>query len=94
VQRHDGRRLLMVFSDGSPTDGATALANDAHYLDHHLCHVVAELQAQGEVEIYGVGVGLDLSPYYRNNRALDLSHSVTQVVLREIVAMLAAGPRR
>lgn len=94
VQRHDGRRLLLVVSDGSPTDGATALANDAHYLDHHLCHVVAELQAQGEVEIYGIGVGLDLSPYYRNNRALDLSHSITQAVLREIVAMLAAGPRR
>ena len=94
VQRHDGRRLLLVVSDGSPTDGATALANDVHYLDHHLCHVVAELQAQAEVEIYGIGVGLDLSPYYRHNRALDLTHSVTQAVLREIVAMLAAGPRR
>jgi cobaltochelatase CobT len=94
VQRHDGRRLLLVLSDGSPTDGATALANDVHYLDHHLAHVVADLQAQGEVEIYGVGVGLDLSPYYRHNRALDLSHSVTQAVLREVVAMLATGPRR
>jgi len=94
MQRHSGRRLLIVFSDGSPTDGATALANDVHYLDHHLAHVVAELQAQGEVEIYGVGVGLDLSPYYRHNRALDLSHSVTQAVLREVVAMLATGPRR
>lgn len=94
VQRHDGRRLLLVVSDGSPTDGATALANDVHYLDHHLCHVVAELQAQAEVEIYGIGVGLDLSPYYRHNRALDLSHSVNQAVLREIVAMLAIGQRR
>lgn len=94
VQRHDGRRLLLVLSDGSPTDGATALANDVHYLDHHLAHVVAELQSQGEVEVYGVGVGLDLSPYYRHNRALDLSHSVTQAVLREVVAMLATGPRR
>ncbi len=94
VQRHDGRRLLLVVSDGSPTDGATALANDAHYLDHHLCQVVAGLQAQGEVEVYGIGVGLDLSPYYRNNRALDLSHSVTQAVLREIVALLAVGTQR
>lgn len=94
VQRHDGRRLLLVVSDGSPTDGATALANDAHYLDHHLCQVVAGLQAQGEVEVYCIGVGLDLSPYYRHNRALDLSHSVTQAVLREIVALLAAGTRR
>lgn len=95
-QRHDGRRLLLVISDGSPTDGATNLANDAHYLDQHLCNVVAELAAQGEVEIFGIGVGLDLSPYYRQNRALDLSKSVTHEVLREIVAMLAAqrGKRR
>ena len=94
VERSDGRRLLLVFSDGSPTDGATSLANDPHYLDHHLSHVVAKLSAQGEVEIYGVGVGLDLSPYYRQNRAFDLSNSVSNQVLREIVAMLAAGPKR
>ncbi len=93
VQKHEGRRLLLVVSDGSPTDGATALANDVHYLDHHLSQVVSQLAAQGEVEVYGVGVGLDLSPYYRHNRAFDLSHSVSNTVLREIVSMLAAGPR-
>lgn len=94
VQRHAGRRLLLVVSDGSPTDGATALANDANYLDHHLCNVVASLEAQGEVEIYGIGVGLDLSPYYRQNRAFDLSQSVSNAVLREVVAMIRTGPLR
>lgn len=94
VARCDGRRLLLVISDGSPTDGATALANDAHYLDHHLSDVVARLQARGEVEVYGVGVGLDLSPYYRRSRAFDLSASVSNEVFREIVAMIATGPRR
>lgn len=94
IQRHDGRRLLLVVSDGSPTDSATNLANDANYLDHHLCDVVARLEAQGQVEIYGVGVGLDLSPYYRQNRAFDLSQSVSNGVLREIVAMIRAGYAR
>lgn len=94
VQRHDGRRLLLVISDGSPTDGATALANDAHYLDHHLCNAVASLEEQGEVEIYGIGVGLDLSPYYRQNRAFDLSQSVNNAMLREIVTMIKTGPLR
>lgn len=94
LERSDGRRLLLVISDGSPTDGATALANDAHYLDHHLCEVVARLQAQGEVEVYGVGVGLDLSPYYSRSQVLDLSRSVTNEVFRDIVAMLAGRGRR
>lgn len=92
--RGAARRLLLVISDGSPTDGATALANDAHYLDHHLVDVVGQLESQREVEVYGVGVGLDLSPYYRQCRSFDLSTSVNNAVFREIVAMIAAGPRR
>jgi cobaltochelatase CobT len=90
LERHtDVRRLLVVISDGSPTDGATALANDEHYLDHDLSNVVAEIEAQGRVEVLGLGVGLDLSPYYRRHRVLDLSNSVTQQVVRESVGLLA-----
>ena len=88
-QHSDTRRLLVVISDGSPTDGATALANDEHYLDHDLSNVVADIEAQGRIEVLGLGVGLDLSPYYRRHRVLDLSNSVTQQVLRESVGLLA-----
>ncbi len=41
------RRLLFVISDGSPMDGATALANDDHYLDQHLRDVVDRRSAPG-----------------------------------------------
>ena len=92
-QHSDARRLLVVISDGSPTDGATALANDEHYLDHDLSNVVAEIEAQGRVEVLGLGVGLDLSPYYRRHRVLDLSASVTQQVLRESVSLLTPNTR-
>jgi cobaltochelatase CobT len=90
VQRHDGRRLLLVISDGSPTDGATALGQRYPLPRSPPVPRGGQLEAQGEVEIYGIGVGLDLSPYYRHNRALRfvaLGHQ--QAVLREIVAMLA-----
>ncbi|MEO6320939.1 MAG: cobalt chelatase, partial [Polaromonas sp.] len=60
--RGEGRRLLIVISDGCPMDGATHQANDVHYLDHHLRQVVAQLEQTGQAEIFGVGVGLDLSP--------------------------------
>ena len=58
------RRLLFVVSDGSPMDSATHRENDAHYLEHHLRDVV-ERHGRTGAQIYGVGVGLDLSPYYR-----------------------------
>lgn len=91
--RDEARKLLLVITDGSPMDSATNLANDAHYLDHHLKDVVAALESRG-AEVYGVGVGLDLSPYYSRSHVLDLSGSVGSVIFRELIAMIGRGARR
>ncbi|HEY8710542.1 MAG TPA: cobalt chelatase [Burkholderiaceae bacterium] len=91
--RTEERRLLIVVSDGSPTDSATNLANDAHYLDHHLKDVVARHEQAG-TEIYGVGVGLDLSPYYSRSHVLDLAGPVGMAVFREIFGMIGRSERR
>jgi cobaltochelatase CobT len=82
------RRLVFVVSDGSPMDSATSLANDAHYLDQHLRDVIAR-NDRAEVEIYGLGVGLDLSPYYRRSQVLDLSAPLGGAVLRDVLGLLA-----
>lgn len=92
--RAEDRRILVVVSDGSPMDSATNLANDEHYLDAHLAEVVLRRELTGEVQIYGLGVGLDLSPYYSRAQALDLSDGVSNAVFREILEMLAGGRRR
>lgn len=91
--RSEARRLLIVISDGSPMDSATNLANDVHYLDHHLKETVARHEQTG-AEIYGLGVGLDLSPYYTRSHVLDLSSSMSMTVFREIIAMIGRGDRR
>jgi cobaltochelatase CobT len=88
-RRSEGRRLLVVVSDGSPMDSATELANDAHYLDHHLRDVVARREQGGQIEICAVGVELDLSAYYRRSRALDPGRPIGNDVFRDIAAMLA-----
>lgn len=87
--RDEARRLLLVVSDGSPMDAATNLVNDAHYLDHHLKDVVLRQEQQGGIEIYGVGVGLDLGPYYRRSHVLDLADAVGHQVFHEIIEMIA-----
>ncbi|MDJ0357231.1 hypothetical protein [Paenarthrobacter sp. PH39-S1] len=71
-------------------DGATALTNDEGYLEHHLLNVVAGQEASDGAEIFGLGVGLDLSPYCRRNLALDLSGGTTSAVVGQVLAMLAA----
>lgn len=85
----NGRRLLVVISDGSPMDAATVKSNDEHYLEHHLRDVVARQERSGTVEIFGLGVGLDLSPYYRNVEALDFSHGTTTALVRQVLELLA-----
>jgi cobaltochelatase CobT len=95
------RRLLVVVSDGSPMDSATHQANDRHYLDHHLREVVAGLSGAGGAgraaaraagasgaRIYGLGVGLDLSPYYPRSHVLDLAGGVGMPQFRELIALL------
>jgi cobaltochelatase CobT len=92
--RSETRRLLIVISDGCPMDTATNLANDRFYLDNHLKDVVERREQQGGVEIYGLGVGLDLSPYYSRCLALDLSQGPGNEVFTEILELLGGHHRR
>jgi cobaltochelatase CobT len=82
------RKILVVVSDGSPMDSATNLANDAYYLDHHLRDVVQAIETSGEITIVGIGVGLDMSPYYRKSHVLDLVNSSPSQSLREMIDLL------
>ena len=94
IGRRETRRVLVVISDGCPMDTATNLANDPFYLDNHLKDVVARHERQGEIEIVGLGVGLDLSPYYNRCLALDFSHGFDNDMIGEIVQLLRGGHRR
>lgn len=70
------RRMLWVFSDGCPMDGATSAANDEHYLDHHLQQVVAQILGSGDIALGGVGLGQDLSFYYPRHHMLNLEEEL------------------
>jgi cobaltochelatase CobT len=95
-QRSEARKLLLVISDGSPMDSATHLANDAHYLDHHLRDVVARQEQRRDIAIAiaGIGVGLDLSPYYSRSHVLDLASSSGNAIFREVTGLMAGQHRR
>ncbi len=89
MREHEARlRLLIVVSDGCPMDRATDMANDAQFLDRHLREVVVREQARGDVAIFGLGVGLDLSPYYPRSQALALGDMPGNEVFNELLQML------
>lgn len=92
--RDEERRLLIVVSDGCPMDTATSLANSAAGLEQHLREVLRRHDRPGGVEVFGVGVGMDLGAFYRRNCALDLSTLPGNKACFELVEMLAGRGRR
>lgn len=88
------RRILIVVSDGCPMDSATALANDRFYLDNHLKEVVARHEQAGMVEVLGLGVGLDLSPFYRRCLATDPTEPIGNELFLSIAGLIAGRRRR
>lgn len=87
--RTAGRRILVVISDGCPADSATQLVNGESYLDEHLKTVVRQIERSGVIELRGVGLGLDLSPYYRRSVALRNEGGLTNEALHDVARLLA-----
>ena len=83
------RKILIVFSDGSPMDSATVLANDPHYLDRDLQTAAAQIERARRVTLIGVGVGLDMSPYYQRSVVIDAVNFPIRRSLQDIMQLLA-----
>lgn len=83
------RRVLVVLSDGSPMESATLRCNAGDLLDAHLAEVVERYDGLDGLRIVGLGVGLDLSPYYRHRLALSLDRGLDNALLWQVVEALA-----
>ncbi len=65
VGRPEARKILMVISDGAPVDDSTLSVNSGHYLERHLRQVIGEIESGGSVELIAIGIGHDVTRYYR-----------------------------
>ena len=65
VSRPEHRRILMVISDGAPVDDSTLSVNPGNYLEKHLREVIREIEARNQVELIAIGIGHDVTRYYR-----------------------------
>ncbi|HEY4472197.1 MAG TPA: cobaltochelatase subunit CobT [Stellaceae bacterium] len=63
--RPEERKILMVISDGAPVDDSTLSVNPGNYLEKHLREVIREIERQGIVELTAIGIGHDVTRYYR-----------------------------
>jgi cobaltochelatase CobT len=65
LARQEQRRILMMISDGAPVDDSTLSVNPGNYLERHLRHVIEEIETRSSVELIAIGIGHDVTRYYR-----------------------------
>ncbi len=63
--RPEHRRILMMISAGAPVDDSTLSVNSGNYLELHLRQVIEEIETRSPVELIAIGIGHDVTRYYR-----------------------------
>ncbi len=64
-KRKEERKILMVISDGAPVDDSTLSVNSGDFLEKHLKKIVKFIENNSDVEILAIGIGHDVSRYYK-----------------------------
>ena len=64
-KRKEERKILMVISDGAPVDDSTLSVNSGDFLEKHLKKTVRFIENKSDVEILAIGIGHDVSRYYK-----------------------------
>ena len=64
-KRKEERKILMVISDGAPVDDSTLSVNSGDFLEKHLKKIVKSIENKREIEILAIGIGHDVSRYYK-----------------------------
>jgi cobaltochelatase CobT len=87
--RSEKRKILVVVSDGTPMDEATLTANGHDYLDEHLASVVEEIERRSTVKLAAIGIGHDVSRFYRNAMTIARIEHLGPALSFKLMSLLA-----
>jgi cobaltochelatase CobT len=90
LSRPERRRILVVVSDGTPMDEATMAANGHEFLEAHLQAVVGEIETRSPVQLAAIGIGHDVSAFYRNATRIARIDDLGPALTAKLTALLAA----
>ena len=99
LARPEQRRILMMISDGAPVDDSTLSINPGNYLEKHLRDVIEEIETRSPVELLAIGIGHDVTRYYRRAVTIVDAEELAGAITEELAALFddeasARGPRR
>jgi cobaltochelatase CobT len=90
-RRDEGRKYLIVLSDGAPVDDSTLLENGIEYLDHHLHRVIKELELAGDIRLAAIGIGRHVERHYER-RTVVTSPEELERATAQLIAQLLSQP--
>jgi len=93
IGRTEQRRILMVISDGAPVDDSTLSVNSGHYLERHLRRVIAEIETKSPVELIAIGIGHDVTRYYRRAVTIVDVEQLGGAITEQLAALFEDEPR-
>jgi cobaltochelatase CobT len=94
MARPEQRRILMVISDGAPVDDSTLSVNSGHYLERHLRQVIGEIENRSPVELLAIGIGHDVTRYYRRAVTIVDVEQLGGVLVEQLAALFEEEPKR
>jgi cobaltochelatase CobT len=92
--RPENRRILMVISDGAPVDDSTQSVNAGNYLEAHLRQVIEDIETRSSVQLVAVGIGHDVTRYYRRAVTLLDAEELAGALTDELAALFDERPPR
>ena len=84
LKRSEERKILIVISDGAPVDDSTLSANREDFLDNHLREIISLIENDSPVELQAIGIGHDVTKYYKNALTINRAEELGEVLLDEL----------
>ncbi|NQY82960.1 MAG: cobaltochelatase subunit CobT, partial [Alphaproteobacteria bacterium] len=92
--RPEERRIMIVISDGAPVDDASLASNPSHMLDQHLRAVIEQIETQDRVQLLAIGIGHDVTRYYKRSVMIRNVDELGGVLLRQLEGLLITDTRK
>ena len=79
----------MVISDGAPVDDSTLSVNSGDNLEKHLKQTVKLIEENSNVEILAVGIGHDVTRYYKKAVKITDVQELGDVMINQLTKLFA-----
>ena len=89
LARPEQRRIIMMISDGAPVDDSTLSVNSGIYLEKHLRQVIHEIETYSPVELIAIGIGHDVTRYYRRAVTISDAEELAGAVMEKLAELFS-----